>query len=124
MDEGNHDTLQFENEYIGDVIESDKEDCSHGKFVLVDVIPSMDNLNSSVDNPNPSMDNLSADRHTSTDNSSTNNPSIDKSSSRNLNSFSRSMNLGGTSQSQRSFTNQEIPLNDKEASSSRSNLPP
>ena len=71
----------------------------------------MDNPISLVDNPHPSMDNLSVDRHTSTDN-----PSIDKSSSRNLNSFSRSMNLGGASQIQRSFTNQEIPLNDQEAS--------
>ena len=34
------------------------------------------------------------------------------------------MNLGGDSQSQRSFTNQETPLNDQEAYSSRSNLPP
>ena len=34
------------------------------------------------------------------------------------------MNLGGASQSQRSFTNQEILLDDQEASSSRSNLPP
>ena len=35
------------------------------------------------------------------------------------------MNLGGASQSHRSFTNflQEIPINDQEASSSRSNLP-
>ena len=31
MDEGNHDTLQFENEYIEDAIESDEEDFSHGK---------------------------------------------------------------------------------------------
>ena len=29
VDERNHDTLQFENEHIGDVIESDKEECSH-----------------------------------------------------------------------------------------------
>ena len=34
------------------------------------------------------------------------------------------MNLWGTSHSQRSFTNQEIPIDDQEASSSRSNLPP
>ena len=34
------------------------------------------------------------------------------------------MNLGGASQSQRSFTNQEIPLDDQEASSSSFNLPP
>ena len=60
------------------------------------------------------MDNLSVDRHTSTD----------KSSSRNLNSVSRSMNLGGVSQSQRSFTNKEIFTNYQETSSSRSNLPP
>ena len=84
VDEGNHDTLQFENEHIGDIIESDEEECSHRKFTSVDVIPSMDNPNSSVDNPHPSMDSLSVDRHTSTD----------KSSSRNLNSFRRSMNLG------------------------------
>ena len=72
-----------------------------------------------MDNPHPLMDNLSVDIHTSTNNQST-----DKSSSRNLNSFSRSMNLGGASQSQRSFSNQEIPINDQEASSSRSNIPP
>ena len=60
------------------------------------------------------MDNLSVDRHTSTD----------KSSSRNLNSFSISMILGGASQSQRSFTNHEIPIDDQEAYSSRPNLPP
>ena len=72
----------------------------------------------SMDNPHPSMDNLSVDRITSTDN-----VSIDKFTTRNLNSSIRSMNLGGASQSQRSFSNQEIPLNDQEASSSRSNLP-
>ena len=33
------------------------------------------------------------------------------------------MNLGGASQSHRLFTNQEIPIKDQEASSSRSNLP-
>ena len=119
VDEGHHDSLQFENEYIGDAIESDEEDCTHGKTASVDIIPSIDNLISSMDNPHPSMDNLSVDGHTSTDNTST-----DKSSSRNQNSFSRSMNLGGTSHSQRSFTNQEIPINDQKASSSRSNLPP
>ena len=59
VDEGNHDVVQFENEYIGDTIESDEEENSHGKSVLVDVIPSMDN-------PHPSMDNLSVDRNTST----------------------------------------------------------
>ena len=100
VDEGNHDTLQFENENIGDVIESDEEECSHGKSASVDVIPSMDNPNSSLNNPYPSMDNLLVYRHTSTDNQST-----DKSSSRNLYSFSRSMNLGGASQNQRSFIN-------------------
>ena len=97
VDEGNHGTLQFENEHIGDVIESDEEECSHGKTVSVDVIPSMDNPNSSMDNLHPSMDNFSVDRHTSTDN-----PSTDKSSSRCLNSFSGSMNLGG------SFSKSEI----------------
>ena len=55
MDEGNHDTLQFENEHIGDFIESDEEECSHGKSISVDVISSMENLNSSMDNPHPSM---------------------------------------------------------------------
>ena len=119
VDEGNHDTLQFENEHIGDIIESDEEECSHRKSASVDVIPSMDNPISSMDNPHPLMDKLSIDRYTSTDN-----PSTDKSSSRNLNFFSRSMNLGGASQIQRSFTNQEIPIDDQEASSSRSNLPP
>ena len=44
--------------------------------------------------------------------------------SRNINSFSRSMNSGGAFQSQRSFTNQDIPINYQEASSSRSNLSP
>ena len=34
------------------------------------------------------------------------------------------MNLGGASQIQRSFTNHETSINDQEASSSRSNLPP
>ena len=34
------------------------------------------------------------------------------------------MNLGGSSQSQRSFTNQEIPSDDQEAFSSSFNLPP
>ena len=112
VDEGNHDTLQFENEHIRDIIESDEEECSHTKFTSIDVI-------SSMDNPHSSMDNISVDRHTSIDN-----PSIDKSSSRNLNSFSISMNLGGVSQSQRSYSNQEIPIDDQEASSSRSSLPP
>ena len=112
VDEGNHDTLKFENEHIGDIIDSDEEECSHTKSASVDVVPSMDT-------PHPSMDNISVDRHTSTDN-----PSTDNSSSGNLNSFSRSMNLGGASQSHRSFTNQEIPSDDQEASSSRSNLPP
>ena len=83
-----------------------------GKSISVDIMPSMDN-------PHPSMDNLSVDRIASTDNVST-----DKSTTRNLNSSIRSMNLGGASQSQRSISNQEIPLNDQEASSSRSNLPP
>ena len=50
--------------------------------------------------------------------------STDKSSLRNLNSFSMSMNLGGASQSRRSFINKESPPNDQEASSSKSNLPP
>ena len=57
------------------------------KPASVDVIPSMDNSKSSLDNPHPSMDNLSVDRHTSTD----------KSSSRNLNSSRRSTDLGGAS---------------------------
>ena len=83
-----------------------------GKSVSVGVILSMDN-------PHSSIDNILVDRHTSTDN-----PSTDKSSSRNLNSFNRSMNLGGASQSQRSYSNQEIPIDDQEASSSRSSLPP
>ena len=83
VDEGNHDTLQFENEHIGDIIDGDEDKCSHKKFASADVIPSMDN-------PYPSMDDLSVDRHTSTDNQST-----DISSSRNLNFGSRSMNLGG-----------------------------
>ena len=69
---------------------------------------------SSMDNPHPSMDSISVDRNISTD----------KSSTRNLNSLSRSMNLGGASQSKRSITNQEIPLDDQETSSSRFNLPP
>ena len=112
VDEGNHDTLQFENEHIEEIIDSDEEECSHIQSVSVDII-------SSMDNPHPSMDNISVDRITSTDN-----PSTTKSSIRNLNSFSRSMNLGGAYQIQRSFTNQEIPLDDQEASSSRSNLPP
>ena len=112
VDEGNHGALQFENEYIGDNVESDEEENSYGKSVSVDVIPSMDN-------PHPWMNNLSVDRNTSTDNAPT-----DKSSSKNLNSFSSSMNLGGASQSQRSFKNQESPPNDQEASSSRSNIPP
>ena len=84
--------MVFENEHIGVVIDNNKEECSHEKSASVDVIPSMDNPNSSMDNPHPSVDKLSVDRHTSTDNQST-----DKSSSRNLNSFSRSMNLGGAS---------------------------
>ena len=70
VDKGNNDTLQFENEHIGDTIESDEEECSHRKYVSIDVITSMDNPNSSMDNPHPSMDNLSVDRHTSTDKSS------------------------------------------------------
>ena len=41
-----------------------------------------------------------------------------------INYFSRSKNLEGDSQSRRSFINQEIPINDQETSSSRSNLPP
>ena len=94
VDEGNHDTLQFENEHIGDIIKSDEEECSHKKSASIDLIPSMDNPISSMDNPHLSMDNLSIDRHTSIDN-----PSTDKSSSRNLISFCRSMNLGGASQS-------------------------
>ena len=57
VDEGNHDALQFENEYIGDNVESDEEENLHGKSVSVDVIPS-------IDNPHPSMDNLSIDRNT------------------------------------------------------------
>ena len=111
VDEGNHDTLQFENEFIGDSLESDEEDNSLGKSISVDIVPSMDNSH-------PLMDNLSVDRNASTDNVLT-----DKSTTRNLNSTNRSMNLGGASLSQRSISNQEIPLNDQEASSSRSNLP-
>ena len=67
VDKGNHDTLQFENEHIGDIIESDEEECSDRKSASVDVIPPIDNPNS-MDNPHSSMDNLSVDRHTSTDN--------------------------------------------------------
>ena len=84
VDEGNHCTLQFENEHIGDIIDNHKEECSHKDSATGDVI--------SMDNPNPLMDKISVDSHTSTDNSST-----DISTSRNLNSFSRSMNLGGAS---------------------------
>ena len=80
-DEGNHDTLQFENEHIGDIIESDEDESSHRKSASVDVT-------SLMDNPQSSMDNILVNRHTSADN-----PSTDKSSSRNLNSFRRSMNL-------------------------------
>ena len=111
VDEGNHDTLKFENEHIGDIIDSDEEECPHTNMHQLMLFPSMDT-------PHPSMDNISVARHTSTDN-----PSTDNSSSRNLNSFSKSMNLGGVSQSHRSFTNQEIPLDDQKASLSRSNLP-
>ena len=60
VDIGNHDTLQFENEHIGDIIDSDEEEWSHRKSASVDVI-------SSIDNPHPSMDNISVDRNTSTD---------------------------------------------------------
>ena len=38
MDEGNHDTLQFENEHIEDIIDSDEDECSHRKSTSVDVI--------------------------------------------------------------------------------------
>ena len=51
VDEGNHDTLQFENEHIRDIIDSDEEGCSHTKYASVEVI-------SSMDNPHPSMDNI------------------------------------------------------------------
>ena len=37
VDEGNHDTLQFKNEHIRDVIESDEEECSNGNYVSVDI---------------------------------------------------------------------------------------
>ena len=111
MDEENHGTLQFKTEHIGDIIDSDEKECSHKDSATVDVI--------SMDNPHPSMDNISVDNHISTDN-----PSTDNSAFRNLNSFSRSMNLGGASQSHRSLSHQECPINDQEASSSRSNLPP
>ena len=100
VDEGNHDTLQFENEYIGDTVESDEEENSNGKSVSIDVIPSMDNPNSSMKDTHLLMDNLSVDRNRSTDNVPT-----DKFSSRNLILFSRSMNLVGAYQSHRSFTN-------------------
>ena len=112
MDEGNHDYLQFENEFIGKTIESDEEENSLGKSISVDIMPSMDN-------PHLSIDNLSFDRIVST-----NNVSTDKSTTRNLNSSIRTMNLGGASLGQISISNQEIPLNEQEASSSRSNLPP
>ena len=69
----------FENEHIGDIIDSDEEECSHTKSASVDVVPSMDTTH-------PSMDNISVDRHTSTDNSS----------SGNLNSFSRSHEFKGS----------------------------
>ena len=82
VDEGNHSTLQFVNEHIENIIDSDEEESSHKDSATLDVI--------SMDNPNPSMDKISVDNHTSTDN-----PSTDISTSRNLNSFSRSMNLGG-----------------------------
>ena len=36
VDEGNHDTIQFENEHIGDIIESEEEECSHRKSTSVD----------------------------------------------------------------------------------------
>ena len=39
VDEGNHDTIQFENEHIGDVIESDEEECSYRNSISFDVIP-------------------------------------------------------------------------------------
>ena len=59
-----------------------KKNAHTRKSASIDVIPSIDNPNSSMDNLHPSMDDLSVDRHTSTDNQST-----DKSSSsRNLNS--------------------------------------
>ena len=38
VDEGNHDTLQFKNEHIGDIIDSDEEECLHIKSVSVDGI--------------------------------------------------------------------------------------
>ena len=63
VDEGNHDTLQFENEHIGDNIDSDEEECSHTKSASVDVI-------SLMHNPHPSMDSISVDGLTSTDKSS------------------------------------------------------
>ena len=76
VDEGNHCTLQFKNEHIGDIIDNDEEECSHKDSPSADVI--------SMDNPNPSMDKISVDSLTSTDN-----PSTDISTSRNLNSFSQ-----------------------------------
>ena len=45
VDEGNHGTLQFENEHFGDIIESDEEECTHKDSATVDVIL--------MDNPNP-----------------------------------------------------------------------
>ena len=50
VDEGNHDTLQFENEHIGDIIDSDEEECSHTKSASVEVILSMNNPHLSMDN--------------------------------------------------------------------------
>ena len=38
VDEGNYDTLQFKIVHIGDIIDSDEEECSHRKSALVDVI--------------------------------------------------------------------------------------
>ena len=58
MDEGNHDTLQFENEHIGDITDSDEEEFSHTKYLSIYII-------SSMDNPHPSMDKISVDRNTS-----------------------------------------------------------
>ena len=107
VDEGNHDSLQFENEFIGDHLESDEEENSLGKSISVDITPSMNNFH-------PSMDNLSFYRIPSTDNSTI----------IHLYSSNRSMNLSGASQSQRSVSNHRFPLNDQEASSSKSNLPP
>lgn len=105
LDEGNYETLHFENEVDGEIDDNDDE-----------IDEPTRHRNSSI-NINQSTNNLSVDTSTSTENILIDNPSMDNGQSKN-----RSINSRDVSQSNQAESKQNQPSKEDEVTPSRKNL--